>query len=91
MKRKSEHFSIYRIATVLSTAAGDSVGEPRISERTFCGRRRRHAGLPYRERKELKQLQNENTRLKKLVTQLKLNKSILQNVAKLCSASKLSS
>jgi putative transposase len=85
MDGKRVHFAIDRIA------AGAKQTEPGISERTFCGRRRRHAGLQSGQLKELKQLQNENTRLKKLVTQLKLDKSILKNFARLCSASKLSS
>jgi len=46
------------------------------------------AGLPSRQLKELKQLQNENTRLKRRVTELKLEKSILQNLASLGSAGK---
>jgi cell division protein FtsB len=55
---------------------------------TFDTRRRLRAGLPSRQLKELKQLQNENTRLKKRVTELKLDKSILQNLARLGSAGK---
>jgi cell division protein FtsB len=60
-------------------------------DRFSIGRRRRQAGVQRGQLKELKQLQNENTRLKKLVTQLKLDKSILQNFARLCTARKLSS
>jgi hypothetical protein len=94
MKRKPEHFSIDRIAAMLKQAepstADGGVGEPVISD-LFCGRRRRHAGLPPRQLKELRQLQSENKRLKKLVTKLRLDKSILENVARLCSAYKLNS
>jgi cell division protein FtsB len=82
MKMKLEHFSIDRLAAVPKQVEwGTAVG----------GRGRRHARLQSRQRKELKQLQTENTRLKKLVTELRLDKSILENVARLCSANKLSS
>jgi putative transposase len=95
MKIKLERFSIARIAAVPmqaepGTAAGGAA-EPAVAERTSCGRRRRYAGSQSRRLKELKHLQNENTRLKKLVTELRLDKSILENVARLCSAGKLSS
>jgi putative transposase len=73
------------------TAVGDSMGEQGMSEPMFYGRRRRYARVQSRQLKELKLLQNENTRLKKLVTELRLDKSILQNVARLCSGRKLSS
>jgi putative transposase len=68
------------------TAAGGIMGEQQgISEPALYGRRRRYGRFQSRQLKELKLLQNENTRLKKLVTELRLDKSILQNVARLCS------
>lgn len=93
MKRKRERIPIDRIAAVLKqaelgAAAGDSVGEPGMSERTCYGRRRRYAGLQSRQLKELRQLHNENQRLKKLVTKLRLEKSILENSRGICSAYK---
>jgi putative transposase len=67
------------------TAAGGIMGEQGISAPACYGRRRRYGRFQSRQLKELKLLQNENTRLKKLVTELRLDKSILQNVARLCS------
>jgi putative transposase len=89
---KREHFSIVPIPAVPKQAeVGTAVREPGTPLRILDGRRRRYAGLPSRQLKALKQLQDENTRLKKLVTELRLDKSILENVARLCSAGKLNS
>jgi hypothetical protein len=52
---------------------------------------RRNAGLQVRQLKKLRELRTENKRLKKLVTKLRLDKSILENVVRLSSACKLSS
>jgi putative transposase len=92
MNRNWNPFSSGRNAAVLQQAeAGTAEGEPRMPGRPLDNRRRRNAGLPSHRMKELKQLQSENTRLKRLVTELKLDKSILQNLARLSSAGKQSS
>jgi hypothetical protein len=76
MNRNWNPFSSGRNAAVLQQAeAGTAEGEPRMPGRPLDNRRRRNAGLPSRRMKELKQLQSENTRLKRLVTELKLDKS----------------
>jgi hypothetical protein len=52
-----------------------------ISEQTFYRRKKQYAGLQSDQVRELKQLQDENGRLKKLVAELSLDKAILQDVA----------
>jgi putative transposase len=52
-----------------------------ISEQTFYCWKKQDAGLQSDQVRELKQLQVENARLKKLVFELSLGKAILQDVA----------
>jgi len=52
-----------------------------ISEQTFYRWKKLYAGLQPDQAGELKQLQEENVRLKKLVAELSLDKAILQDVA----------
>lgn len=52
-----------------------------ISEQTFYRWKKRYAGLQSDQVRDLKQLQDENLRLKKLVAELSLDKAILQDVA----------
>ena len=51
-----------------------------ISEQTFYNWRQKYAGLGPSELKRLKQLEEENSRLKKLVADLSLDKHMLQDV-----------
>ena len=51
-----------------------------ISEATFYGWRKKYAGLMPSEMKRLKQLEEENGKLKKLVADLSLDKAMLQDV-----------
>ena len=52
-----------------------------ISEQTFYRWKKEYGGLQPDQARELKQLQDENGRLKKLVAELSLDKAILQDVA----------
>ncbi|MBN8888172.1 MAG: transposase [Rudaea sp.] len=52
-----------------------------ISEQTFYRWKRLYGGLQPDQVRKLKQLQEENARLKKLVAELSLDKAILQDVA----------
>jgi len=52
-----------------------------ISGQTFYRWKKRCAGLQADQVRELKQLQDGNVRLKKLVAELSLDKAILQDVA----------
>jgi putative transposase len=52
-----------------------------ISEQTFHRWRQQYGGLKADEAKRLKELETENTRLKRLVAELALDKQMLQEVA----------
>jgi putative transposase len=84
MNRK--HYSVEQIVAVLKQAelgmpVGDIVRQLGISEQTFYRWKKQYAGLQSDQVKELRQLQDENARLKKLVAELSLDKAILQDVA----------
>lgn len=84
MKRK--RFSVEQIVAVLKQAelgmpVADLIRQIGISEQTFYRWKKQYAGLQSDQVRELKQLQDENGRLKKLVAELSLDKSILQDIA----------
>ena len=83
MKRK--RFSVEQIVAVLKQAeaglpVADLVRHVGISEQTFYRWKKQYAGLQSDQVRELKLLQDENARLKKLVAELSLDKAILQDV-----------
>jgi putative transposase len=83
MKRK--RFSVEQIVVVLKQAElGLSVAEVTrqvgISEQTFYRWKKQYGGLQSDQVRELKVLQDENARLKKLVAELSLDKAILQDI-----------
>ena len=53
-----------------------------ITEQTYYRWRRLYGGMQVSQAKRLKELENENTRLKKLVADLSLDKAILKEAAK---------
>lgn len=53
-----------------------------VSEQTFHRWRNQYGGMKSQEAKRLKELEQENTRLKKLVADLSLDKQILEEVLK---------
>ena len=82
---KKTKFSEQQIAFILRQAEeGTTVGEvcrkAGISEATYCNWRKKYGGLMPSEMKRLKQLEEENQRLKKLVADLSLDKEMLQDV-----------
>ena len=82
--RKSR-FSERQIVVILKQAeAGvpirDLIRKYGISEQTFYRWRKKYGGLEASEVQELKQLREENRRLKGLVADLTLDKQILQEV-----------
>ena len=84
---KRSRFSVEQIVAVLRQAElGMSVSELirkiGISEQTFYRWKKQYGSLQPDQARELKQLQEENARLKKLVADLSLDKAILQDVAK---------
>ena len=84
---KRSKFTEAQIAFVLKQAEdGTPVGEvcrkAGISEATFYNWRKKYAGLMPSEMKRLKVLEEENTKLKRLVADLSLDKAMLQDVIK---------
>jgi putative transposase len=83
---KRKRFSVEQIVAVLKQAelgmpVADLIRRVGISEQTFYRWKKQYAGLQSDQVRELKQLQDENVRLKKLVAELSLDKAILQDVA----------
>jgi putative transposase len=83
MKRK--RFSVEQIVAVLKQAelgmpVADVVRQIGISEQTFYRWKKQYAGLQSDQVREFKQLQDENSRLKRVVAELTLDKAILQDV-----------
>ena len=82
---KKSRFSDQQIAFVLRQAEeGTPIAEvcrkAGISEASFYAWRKKYGGLMPSEMKRLKQLEEENQRLKKLVADLSLDKEMLQDV-----------
>ena len=84
---KRSKFTEAQIAFVLKQAEdGVTVGEvcrkAGISEATFYNWRKKYGGLMPSEMKRLKQLEEENGKLKRIVADLSLDKAMLQDVIK---------
>ena len=82
---KTKRFTEAQIAFALRQAeSGTSVAEiirkMGISEVTFYRWKKKYAGLGVAELRRLKQLEDENRRLKRLVADLTLDKQMLQDV-----------
>src|SRR5215218_1866863 len=82
---KASKFSEAQIAFVLKqaedgTAIADVCRKAGISEATFYNWRRKYAGLMPSEMKQLRQLEEENGKLKRIVADLSLDKAMLQDV-----------
>jgi putative transposase len=82
---KASRFSEAQIAFVLrqaeeGTAVAEVCRKAGISEATFYNWRKKYAGLMPSEMKRLRQLEEENGKLKKLVADLSLDKAMLQDV-----------
>jgi len=82
---KASKFSEAQIAFVLKqaedgTAIGEVCRKAGISEATFYNWRKKYAGLVPSEMKRLRQLEDENGKLKKLVADLSLDRAMLQDV-----------
>jgi putative transposase len=82
---KKSRFSEQQIAFVLrqaeeGTAVAEVCRKAGISEASFYNWRKKYGGLMPSEMRRLKQLDEENVRLKKLVADLSLDKEMLQDV-----------
>jgi len=83
MKRK--RFSVGQIVGVLKQAevevpVAELIRKVGISEQTFYRWRKQYVGLESDQVRELKQLQDKNSRSKQLVAELSLDKTMLQDV-----------
>ncbi len=83
MKRK--RFSVEQIVAVLKQAelgmpVADVIRQIGISEQTFYRWKKQYAGMQSDQVRELKQLLDENARLKRVLAELTLDKAILQDV-----------
>ena len=82
---KEKRFSVEQITTVLKQAeagapVGDLCRQVGISEQTFYQWKKSYGGMLPSEARELKQLREENARLKRVVADLTLDKVMLQDV-----------
>jgi putative transposase len=83
MKRK--RFSTEQIVAALKQVelglpVADLIRQFGISEQTYCRWKKSYAGLESDQVRELRQVVDENARLKKLVAELSLDKAVLQDV-----------
>ncbi len=82
MKRK--RFSVEQIVAVLKQAevvpVAELIRQVGISEQTLYRWKKQYQGLETDQLRQLKQLQEENGRLKRLVADLTLDKTMLQDV-----------
>lgn len=83
MKRK--RFSVEQIAFAITQAeSGTPVAaicrEMGVSEPTFYRWKKKYSGMGVAEVRRLKQLEEENSKLKRLVADLSLDKAMLQDV-----------
>ncbi len=82
-----KRFAVEQITAVLKqaeagVAVADIIRRIGISEQTFYRWKKQYAGLEVPQARELKQLQEENTRLKRVVADLTLDKAMLQEVVR---------
>ncbi len=82
---KQKRFSVEQIVGILKHAevgvpVGELVRKVGISEQTFYRWKKHYVGLEIDQVRQLKQLQEENQRLKRLVADLTLDKTMLQDV-----------
>jgi putative transposase len=80
-----KRFSVEQITSVLQQAEqgvpiGDLCRKIGISEQSFYRWKKVYGGLQPSEARELKQLRDENTKLKRLVADLSLDKVMLQDI-----------
>jgi len=85
MKRK--RFAVEQIVAVLKEAeagmpVADLIRRIGISEQTFYRWKKQYAGLDSDQARQLKQLQDENARPKKIVAELSLDKAMLADALK---------
>lgn len=83
MKRK--RYSVEQIVAILKQAevgvpVAELIRQGGISEQTFYRWKKHYVGLEVDQVRQLRQVQEENLRLKRLVAELTLDKTMLQDV-----------
>ena len=83
---KHKRYSIEQIIAAvkqheMDMSVSDIARKLGIAEQTFYRWKKQYGGLEPGEARELKQLREENTKLKKLVADLSLDKAMLQDIA----------
>ena len=84
---KRSNFTEAQIAFILrqaeeGTAVAEVCRKAGISDATFYNWKKRYGGLTPSEVKRMRQLEDENNRLKKIVADLTLDKAMLQDVVR---------
>jgi putative transposase len=82
---KEKRFSVEQIAGVLKQVevgvpVAELIRKVGISEQTFYRWKKQYVGLESDQVREMKQLQDENSRLKQLVAELSLDKTVLRDL-----------
>jgi putative transposase len=81
---KKGHTEEQMVLALQQAEAGEKVGEVcrrlGISQATYYSWKKQYAGLGVTELRELRQLRDENARLKRLVADLSLDRQILQEI-----------
>jgi len=82
---KRKRFSVEQITAVLQQVeggvpVGDVCRQVGVSEQTFYRWKKVYGSMPASEAREVKQLREENAKLKRLVADLSLDKVMLQDV-----------
>jgi putative transposase len=81
--RYSEEKILYALKQAESgTPVGDVCRQMGISEATFYVWKKKYGGLSLTELRELRQLRDENSKLKRLVADLTLDRHVLQEIVK---------
>ncbi len=79
-KHTEEQISFALKQSETGVAIGEICRKMGIAESTFFNWKKKYAGLGVNELRRLKQLEEENRKLKQLVADLSLNKAMLQEV-----------
>ncbi len=82
---KKKRFSVEQIVAILKQAelgipAAELIRQVGVSEQTFYRWKKKYTGLEIDQVRQLKQMAEENTRLKRIVADLTLDKAMLQDV-----------
>ena len=85
MSIKRKRFSVEQIVSILKQAelgmpVAEVIRRVGVSEQTFYRWKKQYSGMEVDQLRQLKQLQDENGRLKKLVAELTLDRAMLQDV-----------